>query len=315
MLGCKIWQNYLMPSRLGDLADWFRLSFEHGYRFYSVESYWKATDAGRKEPPPGSIVLRHDIDVDLAAARAMFTLEKKLSISSSYYFRLGTVDLPLMRAIAESGGEASYHYEELATEVKARCLRTAEEIQARLPSVRQRFRENLQRMRDMTGLPMDTVAAHGDWANRAIGVANTELLKAPDLRTDLGVKVEAYDHELIKFVTARYADAVCPKWWVGKRIAPARDGHLDFLDDAPKTPVDAVRQGLPVIYILLHPEQWKSGPQWHFKAQVKRVGEGMAYRLGIRTGAADTSGPNTCALERKPCSKAHHTDHCGQRVS
>jgi len=299
MLGCRIWQNYLMPSRLDELADWFRLSFEHGYKFHSVEKYWRVTDAGRTAPPPKSIVLRHDIDVDLSAASAMYSLERELSITSSYYFRLSTINLPLMHAIADSGGEASYHYEELATEVKGCCLRSAEQIHARLPIMRQRFRENLQRVRDITGLPMATVVAHGDWANRALGVANTELLQCPDLRADLGVLVEAYDYELMKFVTARYADAACPAWWSGKRVAATERGRLEFLDDAPRTPAEAVRAGLPVIYVLLHPEQWRSGPRWHFKAQVKRIREAMAYRLGIPIGSAGTLSPHACSLEQQ----------------
>jgi hypothetical protein len=299
LLRSRIWQNYLMPSRLGELADWFRLSLARGYKFYSIAHYWRLTEAGRKAPPPKSIVLRHDIDVDLAAASAMYSLEKELSIASSYYFRLGTLDLPLMRAIADAGGEASYHYEELATEVKARCLRSVAQIHARLPMMRQRFRENLQRVRAMTGLPMTTVAAHGDWANRALGLPNTELLKCPELRAGLDVQVEAYDPELMKFVTARYADAACPTWWVGKRIAPSGQGRLEFFDNAPGTPADAVRAGLPVIYVLLHPEQWRRGPRWHFREQVNRVKEALAYRLGVPVGSTRMAGPEAGSLEER----------------
>jgi hypothetical protein len=303
MLASRIWQNYLMPSRLEMLADWFRLSLDRRYKFYSVEQYWRVTDAGRTEPPPKSIVLRHDIDVDLAAARDMFSLEKKLSITGSYYFRLSTVHLPLMHAIAGSGGEVGYHYEEVATEVKARCLRSAEQIRARLPMMRQRFRENLQRVREITGLPVTTVVAHGDWANRAVGVANTELLQCPDLRAELGVQVEAYDYQLMKSVRVRYADAACPVWWIGKHVAPAEGGRLEFFDDAPRTPAEAVRQDLPVIYILLHPEQWRSGPRWHFKEQVKRVREAMAYRLGIPMGSAGALAPHAGSLGQRSCRK------------
>jgi hypothetical protein len=282
-LGYRVWQNYLMPSRLEELANWFRLSLERGYKFHSVEGYWRLTNGGDTAPPAKSIVLRHDIDVDLAAAQAMFLVEKELSITSSYYFRLSTIDLPLIRAIADSGSEASYHYEEFATEVKASCLRSPGEVQARLPIMRQRFIETLHRLRTSTGLPMTTVAAHGDWVNRTFGVANTEVLRSLDVRRRAGVQAEAYDYELLKFVTVRYADVKSPAWWVGKRVVPTGPHQVELRDDAvPKDPAAAVREGLPVLYVLLHPEQWRSGPRWHFREDMKRFQEGMAYRFGYR---------------------------------
>jgi len=286
-LSSRLWQNYLMPSRLDELADWFRLSLDCGYKFHSVENYWQITNAGRTAPPPKSIVLRHDIDVDVAAARAMFSLEKKLAISSSYYFRLSTMNTHLMHEIADSGGEASYHYEELATEVKARCLRSIEQVRARLPMIRQQFFENLQRVRATTGLPMVTVASHGDWANRRLKLANTEILECLDLRRRAAVQVEAYDYDLLKFVRARYADAAGPAWWVGKRVVQAGPDQLEFLNGVPRTPAEAVRDGLPVIYVLLHPEQWRRGPRWHFREQRKRFREGIAYRLGMPSHSGD----------------------------
>lgn len=288
-LGCRIWQNYLMPSRFEELSNWFRLSLERGYKFCSVANYWQLTDAGHTAPPPQTIVLRHDVDVDLAAARAMFSIENTLSITSSYYFRLSTIDCPLMQAIADSGGEASYHYEELATEVKACCLRSVKQVRAELTVARQHFRENLQRVRALTGLPMSTVAAHGDWANRALGLANTEILKCHDLRRDLGVQVEGYDNDLLKFATVRYADAACPTWWVGKYVVQSQPGQLEFRNGAPRTPVEAVLEGLPVIFVLLHPEQWRRGPRWHLKEQVKRVREALAYRFQIPIASASVS--------------------------
>ena len=291
-LGCRIWQNYLMPSRLDELAAWSRLALELGYTFYSVEDYWRITQAGRTAPPPKSIVLRHDIDVDLATAHAMFSIESVLGITSSYYFRLRTITLPLMQAIAGAGGEASYHYEELATEAKAGCLRGPEQVRARLPLIRQRFLENLQSLRAQTGLPMITVASHGDWANRRLGLANTEILKCPDLRKSAAVQVEAYDSELMKFVTARYADTHCPDWWTGTHLTRTGADHSESRNGVPKTPAAAVRGGLPVIYVLLHPEQWRRGPRCHFREQVKRLREGVAYHFRVPLRPDHLSDPS-----------------------
>jgi hypothetical protein len=271
-----------MPSRLDELARWFRLSLDLGYKFYSVAQYWRLTDGGRTAPLAKSIVLRHDVDLDVATAAAMFTLEKELSIAGSYYFRLGTIDFPLMQTIAGSDAEVSYHYEELATEAKTSCLRSTDEVETRLPIIRQRFLQNLHEVRAATGLSMTTVSSHGDWVNRKLGVANTDILKCPEVRQRAGVEVEAYDRALMKFVTARYADAMCPTWWIGKLVAQVEPDRLEFLDGAPRTPTEAVRAGLPVLYVLLHPEQWRSRPFPHLKQQVTRVKETVAYKLRIK---------------------------------
>jgi hypothetical protein len=268
-----------MPSRLFELADWYRFSIERGYQFYSIENYWRSTSCGRNRPPPKTVVLRHDIDVDIAAARAMFSVEKELAIKSSYYFRLSTMDLSIMQDIASSGGEASYHYEELATEAKAQRLRSVDQVRARLDVIREQFRDNLKRVRAKTGLPMVTLADHGDWANRALDLANTEILEDQHFRKELNVQVEAYDYDLLKFVDARYTDAQCPKWWVGKRVVASKERRVDLVSGAPSTPTEAVRQGVPVIYVLLHPENWIRGPRWHFAEQLKRLKEGLAYRF------------------------------------
>jgi hypothetical protein len=213
----------------------------------------------------------------------MFAVEKQLSILGSYYFRLSTVDLPLMEAIAECGSEASYHYEEIATEAKAYCLRSAEEVSARLPRIRQEFQENLHRLRDKTGLQMTTVASHGDWANRRLGVANTEILNCAELRRHLGVQAEAYDQALLNFVSARYADIASPARWVARCVAQPAPGQGSLRNGAPGTPMAAVCDGVPVLYILLHPEQWQRGPVSHLKEHARRVKEAVTYQLRMPT--------------------------------
>jgi hypothetical protein len=69
------------------------------------------------------LVHRHDIDSDLRTARKMFALEVKHGVQASYYFRLSTLDYGFMRDIEAAGGEASYHYEEVATYAKRHRLR------------------------------------------------------------------------------------------------------------------------------------------------------------------------------------------------
>jgi len=285
-LGHKIWQHYLMPSRLPELRDWYERSLSVGYKFYSIQDYWRLTENGRKAPPPKTILLRHDVDVDISAAREMFSLEKRLGIFGSYYFRLTTMDPSLMKAIAEAGGEASYHYEELAVEAKLNHLRSPVEVRNRLPGIGRMFQKNLQNLRNLTGLPMVSVAAHGDWINRALSLPNTETLKLPALREETGLLVEAYDQELLRFVTARYADAPNPTWWLGGRLGETPFTETTVEERLPRTPNDAVLEGLPILYVLLHPEQWMRGPVCHFKEQLNRLSEAIAYRCRVPSSFA-----------------------------
>ena len=293
-----------MPSRLSGLSEWYRFSMNQGYQFYSVENYWRLTNGGLRPPPPKTIVLRHDVDVDIGAAKAMFSIEHQLGITSSYYFRLSTADLPLMRAIAASGGEASYHYEELATEAKTRKLRTVADVEARLQVIRERFSNNLQSLRSSTQLPMNTVAAHGDWMNRRLRLPNTAILESLELRLLARIAVEAYDADLLTFVTARYADKVCPVWWRAERIIQGESGGPRLLD-VPQTPTEAVCAGIPVIYVVLHPEQWRRGPRLHFKEQVKRIREGLEYRFWKPMHDPATSKPHPVTREVRLKTKAN----------
>ena len=289
ILGHRIWQNYFMPSRLAELRDWYQSSLDLGYRFYSVESYWRLTNGGACAPPPKTILLRHDVDVDVAAARAMFLMETRLGIAGSYYFRLSTMDVPLMKGIAQTGAEASYHYEELALAAKMSQLRSSVDIRNQLPGICDAFHENLKQARACSGLPMLTVAAHGDWVNRTLKMRNTEVLNSPTVRERSGILVEAYDQTLLRFVTARYSDAPSPTWWAGGRLAETESGEKTVSNAPPRTPYEAVRQGLPTLYVLLHPEHWMRGPLAHFKEQTRRISEAVAYRCHLPSAFANRS--------------------------
>ena len=83
------------------------------------------TERGRIQPMDKLLILRHDIDTDIETTRAMWRVERELGIKTSYFFRLSTVDLPLMREIEACGGSVGYHFEELATAAKPKGSRRA----------------------------------------------------------------------------------------------------------------------------------------------------------------------------------------------
>ena len=185
-----------MPSRLEAYRGLLELALSARYRVVSIESFWRLLVDDAVDPAGRYLILRHDIDTDPSTAAAMWEIERHLGIESSYYFRLSTTDLGLMRAISDSGGEASYHYEEVAAIVKERRLRRADEVLDHLPEARDRFCENLGRLRTATGLTMRVVASHGDFVNRAVGVANRAILDDPAFRQSVGVDLEVYDETL-----------------------------------------------------------------------------------------------------------------------
>jgi hypothetical protein len=173
-------------------------------------------------------VHRHDIDSDVRTARKMFALEVRHGVSASYYFRLSTLDFGFMRDIEAAGGEASYHYEEVATFAKRHRLRRADDVRARFPEIRELFLRNFMRVREQLGLPMTTVASHGDFANRRLNVINHELLDDPAAAPRCGIECESYDVDLLRHFDLYISDQPYPvlRAAVAVRCAGAARAHL-----------------------------------------------------------------------------------------
>jgi hypothetical protein len=260
----RIYADFLMPSRLGAYRRLLELALGAGYRVVSIETFWQLIVGNAVDPGEPYLVLRHDIDTDPATARAMWAIERGLGVESSYYFRLSTTDLGLMRDIAEGGSHASYHYEELATIAKQWRLRRATDVLAHLPEARARFQENLGRLRASTGLPMRVVASHGDFVNRAVGVANRAILEDPGFRHEVGVDLEVYDEAFVGQLTSRYSDTHHPRYWVSA------------------DPQAGIARGEAVIQVLVHPRHWRVHRLVNAADDVRRVAEGLAYRLPSR---------------------------------
>jgi hypothetical protein len=186
--------------------------------------------------PDKIIVHRHDIDTDLRTTRKLFESEKKHDIKSSFYFRLSTLDIDLMREIEEYGSEASYHYEELATYAKKNKIKDAAALRDRLPEIRTDFIANFCSIEQRFGRKMRTVAGHGDFANRKLKVNNTEILADPQLRQRCGIEVETYDRTLMENIDIYITDRPPPQFYY------------------PSSPLDALGR-YRRIYLLTHPRQ------------------------------------------------------------
>jgi hypothetical protein len=251
--------DYLQRERLDDFQALLRGALDHGYQTMTLSAF---ADAAATAPPRGDdriLLLRHDVDTDVPRARRMWDIERRLGVVGSYFFRRSTWDVGFMRELASAGCDVGYHYEELATVVKERGAASAAEARALLDAARARLRTTVPELRAATGLTLDVFAAHGDFANRAVGVSNVELLSDPGLRSELGVRLEAYDVEAD--VSARSSDGVPPGGW------------------RPEDPMQAIRRGERVVAVLLHPRSWGGAPAANARADLVRLREGCAYRL------------------------------------
>ncbi len=117
-----------------------------------------------------------------------------------------------MKQIEQSGSEASYHYEELATLIKKYRISSADEVTNIVREAQSLSVVNYRMLKEMTGLPLASVASHGDFANRAVGIPNHYLLQSEGLCDCLGIEFEAYDSKLMAPVIARLSDGLYPMW-------------------------------------------------------------------------------------------------------
>ncbi len=189
----------------------------------------------------------------------MLELEKKYGARCTYYFRWNTVNVDLMRQIAEAGGEASYHFEEIATYCYRNRIRKKEVMLQQIEQIRDLFIKQIAEFRKKTGQPCLTIASHGDYVNTKLKIQNKELIDER-VRKTCGIVREAYDAPHMNALTCRIADQVEMEQFTEKATA-------------------AIERGEPVLELLSHPRQWNS-PVWvNLKEEIVRVAKGIYMQI------------------------------------
>jgi len=258
----RVYADYLMPSRLGEYEALVREVADAGYAQLSVREFFRQShdkERAQGHPMPRSFVHRHDIDSDLRTAKKMFAIESRHGVRASYYFRLCTLDYGFMREIEAAGSEASYHYEEVADFAKRHRLRSADAVRQRFPEIRELFARNVSRIVERLGLPLTTVASHGDFANRRLKVINHELLRDEALRRRCGIECESYDAELLRCFDIYISDRKHPVYYY------------------PLSPFEALGK-YQHICLLTHPVQWETNWVESTRCNVRRLVEEVAWR-------------------------------------
>lgn len=258
----RLYEDFLMPSRFNE----YRLVLEGlrkaGYQFVPIRDYWSGLKIGEYNSTNKIVLLRHDIDTDSQTARKMWEIERSLGIKSSYYFRLKTIDIELMRQIENDGGESGYHYEEIASFAKKYALRTPADVQNHFSEIRKLFIANLSEFRSVSGLPVRTVASHGDFVNRKLGMPNWLLLSDYDLRSESGIELEVYDKEFVNKLDIKITDGVYPSNW-----KPVNPLSTVTVETCPR-----------VICLLVHPRHWRSNFKVNLMDNLNRLVEGISYK-------------------------------------
>lgn len=257
----RLYSDFMLPDRYDEYRQLLSKAQENGYEILSIERMWRLIKDERIARDGKYLILRHDIDTDPDGAHEFHRIEAEKGVTASYYFRLSTVDIPLMKKIAAQGGEASYHFEELATYCKANRIRDAGEIRRCMPDIEAMFAGNWRELRRKTGLPLSIVASHGDWVNRRLGVANTMVLANVELRKRLGIELEVYDDVFMRHVTRRYSDQGYPAFW------------------SPGTVMSALELESPIVYVLTHTRHWRANLAANVSENWARLIETMRYQM------------------------------------
>ena len=256
----RVFDDYLRPGRLDELGRLIGRAVELGYESLTLSAFAERVADGAPAPHAPVLLLRHDVDSDVPRARRIWEIERRLGVVGSFFFRRSTWDVPFMRQLSVDGFEVGYHYEELATLIKQRGVASAAEARELIAPARYRLEAALAELRASSGLALDVLASHGDFANRALDVANLELLDDAAFRARLGVRLEAYDVE--EHVEVRCADGA------------GGPSHWTPLDPAP-----ALERGARVVELLVHPRAWGAAPVANARLDVERLLAGGRYAL------------------------------------
>jgi hypothetical protein len=164
-----------------------------------------------------------------------------------------------MKEISAYGSEASYHFEEVATCAKRNRWKSKEDINTHLDEIRCEFKENFGLLESRLDYKLRSVASHGDFVNRALGIMNHSITNKRSLRKELGIEVEAYDRLLFSSFDAYLSDRPPPVKFV------------------PTTPIDAISNNDMKICMLTHPRQWYSSFVANNKENYIRAVEGVKW--------------------------------------
>jgi hypothetical protein len=251
----ELFIRYLKNDRIKEYENIIKKALNKGYEVISLRDYIENNYDKTKK----LMILRHDVDHFSDGTKMMFEVEKKYGVTSSFYFRNSTYEPKLMKAIEEYGSEASLHFEPIDDFVKANDIKNKEELKS-YKDWEQRclniLKTNIDRYRNLLDIPCVTIASHGEYENTLVQTPNNYLTEDPSVYEYLGIKLEAYNKEMIEQVTCYISD-------VPLEIT---DGYKYGT-----TPFEAINRDEKFIMFLSHPNHWHYSLWKQFKKLVKTI--------------------------------------------
>jgi hypothetical protein len=80
-------------------------------------------------------------------------------------------------------------------------------------SIKTDFKNNFNKIKQQIGYKIRSVASHGDFIKRKLGIYNYEILFDKNLRANLGIYVEAYDDILFRNFDVYICDRPYPQFY------------------------------------------------------------------------------------------------------
>ena len=178
----------------------------YGYYFMTYKEY--LTKRKSYDLPDKFIILRHDVDRKPKQSHLFASIQHKMSIKGTYYFRIvpQSLDLEIVSSISDKNHEIGYHYETMDTS------------KGDLDLAYKEFLENLGYLRSVTRI--DTISMHGSPLSK---YDNRDVWKKHDYKR-LGILGEPYFE--LDFNDVFYITDTGRRW----------DGHKYNVRD--KAPID-----------------------------------------------------------------------------
>jgi hypothetical protein len=249
-----------MPPRLKEYVRLIVDAVKNGYEHITIPDFYNIVKNNTLNSQKKYFIHRHDIDSDTTTARSFWEIEKKYNIKTSFYFRLSTLDIGLMREIHQYGSEVGYHYEELAQYCKDHSIKSPEEAKKHFAAIIDIFKRNFKSVESKTGFKIRTIASHGDFVNRKLNLTNFAFI-TDKLMQELNIDFECYNELLLKNYGTILSDLHYPAYY------------------RPRNPFDCIKEGHKVIYLLSHPRHWRTAPWVNTKDNLQRIMEGIKYSL------------------------------------
>ena len=256
----RIISDYFLKNRIKEYEEFILLALKNNYAVIPHSEFFRLAKLNQLEGKK-ILMIRHDIDSDPKYCKQWLSIEKKLGIKTSYYFRRCTFDVEIMKLVEKSGSDCGYHYEEIADYAKQHKLKNRKDVEKEMIKIQKLFIKNIHDFQNKLGFKIKNIASHGDFVNKKLKMFNHELVNQ-DLLLQNGIDFECYQKEFVENYSLNISDCSYP---------------LMFKNNV--SPQLAIEQSLPIIHVLIHPRHWRKSWKWNTYENIKRLIEGLKYKF------------------------------------